>query len=354
MLHRSARRGFTLIEMMIALAIAGFVVTALYGVFTIQSRQLLTQDLNMEMHQNERFAVDMVTRSVRMAGNGAAGKVAGMFGPNGSDHNEFLPVIIPFDGGASDPDAITVVYADSSLKFQTRNDEVPACNTTSLGVRVDMLDYADKLAQYDSGDLLMCMHYADISGIKSYLWSVTGTPDLANGIVFVNDLSSYSDYSSWCGTADNVPPVIACSKANIITFYVDDDDDGIGPGTEDHPTLMMDMNLNWPSSDDVPLVDNIEDFQVEYCLDDGTLQTDCTDPAQWDTSFDTDQVRNVWMVRMSFMVRSSREDFRDNFRTGRPAMGNRSPGSAGADHYLRQAITTEVAVRNLRYQASAQ
>ncbi len=354
MLRTRSRRGFTLIEMMIALAIAGFVISALYGVFTIQSRQLITQDLNMEMHQNQRFAVDMVTRSVRMAGNGAAARVSGLYGPNGSDHNEYLPVIVPYDGGGSDPDAITVVYADSSLLFQTRNDEVPSCNTTSLGVRVDMLDYADKLAQYQSGELLMCMHYADTSGIKSYMWSLTGSPDLTNGIIYVNDLSSYTDYSAWCSSADNVPPVISCSKGNIITFYVDDDNDGVGPGTDTHPTLMMDMNMNWPSSDDVPLVDHIEDFQVEYCLDDGTASVDCSVAANWVSSFDTDDVENVWMVRLSFLARSAREDFRDNFTTTRPALGNRSGGTTSSDHYLRQVITTEVTVRNLRYQASVQ
>ena len=33
---------------------------------------------------------------------------------------------------------------------------------------------------------------------------------------------------------------------------------------------MMDFNLDWPSADDVPLVDNIEDVQFEYCVNDGT------------------------------------------------------------------------------------
>ena len=40
---------------------------------------------------------------------------------------------------------------------------------------------------------------------------------------------------------------------------------------------MMDLNLDWPSADDVPLVDNIEDMQIEYCINDGSTEPDCSE-----------------------------------------------------------------------------
>ena len=46
-----------MIELLIAMAIALFVVAALYGLFIVQSRQFLYQDMQMEMHQNLRFGV---------------------------------------------------------------------------------------------------------------------------------------------------------------------------------------------------------------------------------------------------------------------------------------------------------
>lgn len=347
--RRRARGAFTLIEVMIAIALSAFAVAGLYGLFSVQSRQLMTQDINMEMHQNLRFASDMLTRSVRVAGFGTAGEVAGIYGPNGaSDENDLLPVIIPHDGG-SDADAITVVYADPSLQMETRNDIVPTCDTTELGFRADMLDYSEKLQQYVAGDTLLCMDFADISGMKSYLWSIAGAPDTTNGTIPVGDLSGYSDYAALCEPGENLSPIISCSRGTVATFYIDAVDDGVGPGSESHPVLMMDSNLNWPASDDVPLVDNIEDMQIEYCLDDGTKSADCSLPTSWDDDFDTAQITNVWMVRISLLVRSARPDFRDQYPGKRPALGNRNEG--GDDNYYRETLVNEVTVRNLRYQA---
>ena len=51
-----------------------------------------------------------------------------------------------------------------------------------------------------------------------------------------------------------------------MTFYIDNSDNGIGPGTPAHPVLMMDLNMNFPNNDDIPLVDNVEDLQLDIAL----------------------------------------------------------------------------------------
>ena len=45
--------------------------------------------------------------------------------------------------------------------------------------------------------------------------------------------------------------------------------------------LMMDLNGNYPNNDDVPLVDNIEDLQVQYCVDDSTDTVNCNLSNKW-------------------------------------------------------------------------
>ena len=60
-----------MIELVISVAMATFVVFGLYGIFTMQSRQLMNQELRMEMHQNGRFALEILSRSIRMAGFGS-------------------------------------------------------------------------------------------------------------------------------------------------------------------------------------------------------------------------------------------------------------------------------------------
>jgi prepilin-type N-terminal cleavage/methylation domain-containing protein len=355
----ASRRGFTLLEMMVAIAIAAFVTAALYATFSVQSRQFVTQDLQMEMNQNLRFATDMVTRSVRMAGYGTGGYVSGVLGPTNpgnSSESSLLPAIIPWDAnGANGTDAITIVYADPSLMMDTQNTIIEACSTTTITFRPSMLDNAEKLAQLSAGDLLICFDYADMRGMETYLWQISGAPDLAAGTVPVSDNTGLGDYDALCSGGENLTPVMTCSKGNVYTFYVDDQSDGIGPGSAAHPTLMLDMDMDWPADDDVPLVDDIEDFQLEYCLENAALGTvDCSVATNWVTGAGVTaatQADLIWMVRMSIVARSSREDPKDLYPGIRKALSNRSAGTSG-DHYLRQYLSTEIAVRNLRYQAN--
>lgn len=360
LMRRAARAGFTLIEVMIAVAIAAVTVAGLYGLFTMQSKQLLTQDLHMEMNQNLRFATDMLTRSIRMAGYGTSGYVAGVLGPTNpgdGSADSLLPAIIPWDAdGANGTDAITVVFADPSLVMDTSNAVVEACSTTSLTFRSSMLANNARLSQYASGDLLVCFDYADMRGMETYLWEVTGV-NAGLGTISVTSNTGLSDYDSVCASGENLTPVLTCSKANVYTFYVDDNSgDGIGPGSAEHPVLMLDMDMSWPDADDVPLVDDIEDLQFEYCLESAAAGTvDCTDASNWvdgsSITASTDADR-IWMVRVGLIARSAREELNDRRPSQRPGLANRSGASSGTDKYFRQVLSTEVAVRNLRYQAN--
>ncbi|MEE9194165.1 MAG: prepilin-type N-terminal cleavage/methylation domain-containing protein [Thermodesulfobacteriota bacterium] len=62
------QHGFTLIEMMIAMAITLLVLSGVYEVFTSQQKAYNIQDQVAEMQQNARVAMDMMTREIRMAG----------------------------------------------------------------------------------------------------------------------------------------------------------------------------------------------------------------------------------------------------------------------------------------------
>ncbi len=348
-MRAAGRRGFTLLEVIVAVAIASFTVAALYGLFTVQTRQFVTQDLQMEMHQNLRFATEMVTRSLRMAGYNTDGRVYGVMGyPTDADD---LPVVIPWDAdGANGTDAVTVVFGDPDLVMDTENDVIESYTTTQISFRPNLLDNASKLSRFEQDDLLLCFDYANNQGMETYMWSVASDYSSASpGVITVSDNSGYSDYANLFSTNANLAPIMSCTKGDVYTFYVDDVDGDDPPGTSAHPVLMLDLNMNWPDADDVPLVDNIEDFQVEYCLDDGTGTVDCSDSTNWVDTFDTDNVEHLWMARVSIVARSSREETRGTYDNKRPALANRS-GASTTDHYFREVLVTEVTLRNLRYQ----
>lgn len=66
-------KGFTLVEILIAIAVFSIVIGAIYGVFISQQHAYHVQDQIVEMEQNARAATNMMIRELRMAGYHAMG-----------------------------------------------------------------------------------------------------------------------------------------------------------------------------------------------------------------------------------------------------------------------------------------
>ena len=56
------RRGFTLLELLIAMLVGLVVLGAVYAVFTVQNAQFSSQESQTEMQQNARIAMEMTSR----------------------------------------------------------------------------------------------------------------------------------------------------------------------------------------------------------------------------------------------------------------------------------------------------
>lgn len=64
------RKGFTLIELMVALVLSFILVGAIYRTFTVQQKVYTVQDQIAEAQQNARMAMNILMRDIRMAGYG--------------------------------------------------------------------------------------------------------------------------------------------------------------------------------------------------------------------------------------------------------------------------------------------
>ena len=69
-------RGFTLVEMVLALAISTIVLAAIYSVFTIANKNFTTQNAAANAQQNLRTAIGLMAQDIRLAG----------LDPSGSDN----------------------------------------------------------------------------------------------------------------------------------------------------------------------------------------------------------------------------------------------------------------------------
>lgn len=353
-MKRALRRGFTLIELLIALAIGTFVVGALYALFTVQIKQFVYQDLQMEMHQNVRLGLDILSRTGRSAGLGTVGTINGALGYGGE--GLALPAVISYDGtGPGGSDAITIVSQDPNLLMFTDPDELRDCGDSTVMFDLERPGYADRVGELSANEFLLCSDLSNPTKKRSLMWLLSADGDSSTGqVTFPSGPTAYSDFASSCAVGDNMPVAMQCSRADVITFYIDaDDTDGIGSGSAEHPVLMMDLDFESPDDDDVPVVDNVEDMQIEYCFRDG----DCSSTASsgWTDSVDSYSDTNdgndpddLYMMRFTLVVRSTREDPNRLHGGARLAVGNNTPSASG-DHYYRQVLATEVSVRNMRY-----
>ncbi len=67
-LLKTSNKGFSLVEMMIALAISGIIISGVYAAFQSQQTSYVVQEQIVEIQQNARFSLDILTNDLRMAG----------------------------------------------------------------------------------------------------------------------------------------------------------------------------------------------------------------------------------------------------------------------------------------------
>ena len=72
-LYQNKESGFTLVELLIAMAVGLIVLSAVVSTFIIQRKTFDVQEQTTEMTQNARAAMDLMTREIRMAGYNPTG-----------------------------------------------------------------------------------------------------------------------------------------------------------------------------------------------------------------------------------------------------------------------------------------
>ncbi|MDY6790178.1 MAG: prepilin-type N-terminal cleavage/methylation domain-containing protein [Thermodesulfobacteriota bacterium] len=96
------RKGFTLIELMVALAITSILLAGIYTTYMTQLKSHLTQQLMVEMQQSLRGAMQLMEREIRMAGYDPANAGAGIVTMQANTFR--FTMDLDGDGNVTDPD----------------------------------------------------------------------------------------------------------------------------------------------------------------------------------------------------------------------------------------------------------
>ncbi len=310
--------GFSLIEMMVVLAIMGVVTAQLFVVFANQKRVFMSNERALDVQESSRLTLDLVSFDTRMAGFMVPRWTA----------------VSSVDGGNTDADRFCVSsssfvgMAAASLESKLQRftgAQVLAVNANSVSVDNTDIDGDGTIDfQADAGVIVA-------TPTRTYC-AVIATRSATN-ITF----SSTEDATSYLGAVDGEMRAVPATVYEL-----------------DEPNLELRRN-------GLLLASQIEDFQVEYWLDNsstpnGVEEDDdefpvndlaSPDPPGGAIPANNAQIRRV---RVSVIARTLREEGNSNaagnLSFNRPQLANRDAGAA-ADRFRRRSFSASILPRNL-------
>ncbi|MCI5126899.1 MAG: prepilin-type N-terminal cleavage/methylation domain-containing protein [Candidatus Electrothrix sp. AUS3] len=138
-------KGFTLVEIMVSMAISSLVIAGIYGVYTIQQRSYTVVEQVSEMQQRIRSALDFMTRNIRMAGYDPTGVCSSDFITAKSD--ELIFEVCERRTGVPDY-RITLQYTSTGQLNVTRDNKKTSGSTSPMplaeGVDAFLFSYRDE------------------------------------------------------------------------------------------------------------------------------------------------------------------------------------------------------------------
>ena len=115
--RRRREGGFTFINLLVSMGISGIVLSTVTTTFVSQSQSYDAQEQIVEMQQNARAAMDIMTREIRMAGYSPTG--ASIVGVHYHSDKIHIRADITGDGDNNDPNEdIKYSYDAANLRIQ--------------------------------------------------------------------------------------------------------------------------------------------------------------------------------------------------------------------------------------------
>ncbi len=292
--------GFTLVEMAVALVLSSLILIGVMGTFILQGKAYTSTRMSTELQDNARTAFDTIAGMMTNAG----------FGITKSDTAPpgltFGPALMSLHDSAAfcfyyyqSPSQYYTCNADGLADtFQTATIDGTQCNQGNwtactpngtdsltfayrdpsyLGINLNMdasgnpinigftniypyigLQPSDTVFFIDSTFLASALATLGPDAAVAPTAATVNNVPLSSNPGFYNEIDSMQQYATKFNTLMNGFSGFV-QKVNVVHVYVDYSD-------PNHPTLMMQLNGQQP----IPLADDIEDFQVQFIMDDNS------------------------------------------------------------------------------------
>lgn len=290
--------GFTLVELLVAIAVGALLISAVYSLFVVQNKTYADQNTVADIQQNVRAAMGILSTELRLAGYG--------FSTDGTytSASGIFYAVTP-SNSSTGPDGITIRYG---INPDPNNPD------TQVTLAADMIDsvtsplVVSNSAGFAAGDSVI------ITDGQNAVALVLNNPPSGNTL-------PYTPTASNILPSGGFPNGSAVYKLRVVGFRINNN--------------VLQMNINNGSWQD--LVNNIEDLQFAYRGTSTPTGTWVDNPSP----VNQDTVNNIQVYLVS------RAGSADPYFSGqRPALRDHPVGPV--DHFRRRVLSSTLWLRNLR------
>lgn len=269
---RTNDRGFTIVELLVAMAILGVLTAGIFSLYNTQHKVTHVESDVVDVQQNLRMAIDRLTKDVRMAGFaltagsgnpvGAAGDNAGL---GGSDTFTINTSSASATSTRIDADLTATVSTDSSITFTVLADEA---GLFTVGDVVRIINPGDRSQPAETSFTVTAIDAAGPT-LTVLPGTSAGAADFRRGFLIVKTGSAppdtFPNTVQYClGPASGCAPSVVCPAGNCLMRIVN--------GSADESSIVA---------------SNISQMQLSYVTDSG---------AESGAPSDLSQVRDVVMT----------------------------------------------------------
>ena len=291
--------GFTLVEMAVALVLSSIILIGVMGTFILQSKAYTSTRMSTELQDNARTAFDTIAGMLTNAGFGitksdtappgfAAGPALASFHDSAAFcfyYSQYTSQYYCNANGVPDTYQTATIdgtqcnqagwtactpYGTDSLTFAYRDPSYLGVNlnmdTSNSPITIGFnniypyigLQPSDTVFLIDPTFLASALATIGPDGAVAPTAAAVNNVPLSSNQGFYNEIDSMQLYAPRFNTIMNGYSGFI-QKVNVVHVYGDYSD-------PNHPTLMMQINGQQP----IPLAEDIEDFQVQFIMDDNS------------------------------------------------------------------------------------
>ncbi len=339
-----SQRGLSLVELLIAAAVGLILLGGVYKLFVSSSDTYSMDEQLARVQENGRFALDFITRDLRMAGfRGCAGTEGNLDCILNGDCTGFNYAFDQYIGGSEADSPTTWTPAlDAGLTSPLGGSDVITVRGIAAGnipITTDMPSTSATMfvpaatTGIAVGDIMMVSDCKEVRVFQVTHYNVSG----GAGNVEHNSGATEVPGNSVAGLGYEFPPGAEVFNISTTTYYVRNLDAG---GNVTEPTLYRKVGIQAAEA----IVEGVENIQIRYGLDstgDGGVNT-------YDTA-DNIEAAGTWnqvvAVRLFLLVRSPNDVLHgelDALPANYAVFGLANPG----DRRLRMVYSTTIGLRN--------